>query len=159
MASGNLSGSGGTPLSPDVGMQLQETYRQAAAGPADSQQEEPPKPTPFSLRLSTEEREALDAAAGGMPLGAYIRSRLLGEDVAPRRTRGRFPVKDHEALGRLLGELGRSRIANNLNQLARAVNSGSLPVSPETEADIQETCAAIREMRRELLTALGLPVE
>ena len=47
-----------------------------------------------------------------MSLGAYIRERLFGEDAAPRKTRGKFPVKDHEALGRVLAALGSSRLSS-----------------------------------------------
>ncbi|MCQ0091388.1 hypothetical protein [Roseovarius sp. M141] len=96
----------------------------------------PKYPPPFSLRLTFEERTKLDELAGGQPLGRYIREQLLGNDAAPRKKRGRYPVKDHEALGRVLGALGSSRLSSNLNQLARASNTGSLPVTPETEAEI-----------------------
>lgn len=112
---------------------------------------------PFSLRLSFEERARLARDAAGLPLGAYIRERLFDEEAQPRRTRGRFPVKDHEALARVLAELGRSRLANNLNQLARAANTGSLPVTPETEEELARACAAVAEIRQELLRALGVP--
>lgn len=112
-------------------------------------------PPPFSLRLTFEERAKLDKAAAGMSLGAYIRDQLLGAQASPRKTRGKFPVKDHEALGRVLGQLGNSRLSNNINQLAKAVNTGSLPVTPETENELQEASAAIQAMREELLRALG----
>lgn len=112
-------------------------------------------PPPFSLRLTFEERAKLEKNAAGMALGAYIRERLLGEDAVPRRTRGRFPVKDQEALGRVLAALGQSRLSANVNQLARAVNSGSLPVTPETEAALQEACADIAAIRHDLMRALG----
>ena len=91
-----------------------------------------------------------------MALGAYIRDRLFGDDAAPRQTRGRFPVKDYAALGRVLAALGQSRLSNNLNQLAKAVNTGSLPVTPETEADLRQACKDVQAMRRDLLIALGL---
>ncbi|MBV50677.1 MAG: plasmid mobilization relaxosome protein MobC [Sulfitobacter sp.] len=110
---------------------------------------------PFSLRLSFDERGILEHDAAGMALGAYIRERLFGEDVTPRTTRGKFPVKDHAALGRVLGALGQARLANNLNQLARAVNSGSLPVTPETEEELRRACAAVLAMREDILCALG----
>lgn len=42
-----------------------------------------------------------------------------------------------------------------MNQLAKAVNTGSLPVTPETEAEIKEACREISEMRDELMAALG----
>lgn len=85
----------------------------------------PKYPPPFSLRFTFEERAMLDMLRGSMPLGRYIREQVLGDDAAPRKKRGRYPVKDHEALGRVLGALGSSRLSQNLNQLARASNSGS----------------------------------
>jgi len=112
-------------------------------------------PPPFSLRLTYEERARLDAERGGMTLAAYIRERLFGVDAAPRKKRGNSPVQDKEALGRMAGALGQSRLSQNMNQLAKAVNSGSLPVTPETEAEIKEACREISEMRAELLAALG----
>lgn len=116
-------------------------------------------PKPFSLRLTFEERAALERAAAGMPVGAYIRARLFDGGDHPRRTRGKHPVKDHRLLGKVLGELGQSRLANNLNQLARAANSGSLPVTPETEAALQDACDEVRRLRADLLRALGLAAE
>ena len=112
-------------------------------------------PPPFSLRLTYEERAQLLAAAKGKPLGAYIRERLLGDEASPRKRQGNSPLKDEEALGRVLGALGRSRLAANLNQLAKAVNTGSLPVTPETEADLKQACRDVAEMRADLLRALG----
>ncbi|WP_112322023.1 plasmid mobilization relaxosome protein MobC [Oceanibium sediminis] len=114
------------------------------------------KPKPFSLRLSFDERARLEQDASGMALGAYIRDRLFGDDAAPRQTRGHFPVKDYAALGRVLAALGQSRLSNNLNQLAKAVNTGSLPVTPETEADLRQACKDVQAMRSDLLIALGL---
>ncbi len=116
-------------------------------------------PTPFSLRLTFEERAALENAAGNSPLGAYIRSKLFEGSEAPRkvRTRTRQPLKDDKALGALLGELGKARIANNLNQLAKAANTGSLPVTPDTEKALQDACGAVQNMRGLLMQALGYP--
>jgi len=116
----------------------------------------PKKPAPFSLRLSFDERARLEQDAAGMALGAYIRDRLFGEDVAPRKTRGKAPVKDFAALGRVLAALGQSRLSSNLNQLAKAVNTGSLPVTPETEEDLWQACKDVQAMRRDLMIALGL---
>lgn len=118
----------------------------------------PPKgkyPPPFSLRLTFEERARLEKEAAGMSLGAYIRTRLLGGDATPRRTRGKFPVKDHKALARALAALGASRLSNNLNQLAHSANMGGLPVTPETEAELKEAYRAVQDIRAELMKALG----
>lgn len=134
---------------------LSHDFNKLAAAAKPKPRAKPKCPPPFSLRLSFEERARLVRDAAGMSLGAYIRERLFGEDVAPRKTRGKFPVKDHEALGRVLGALGSSRLSSNLNQLAKAANTGSLPVTPETEAELREACAAVLVMREELLLALG----
>lgn len=127
-------------------------FNEIAAAEADAPKKYPP---PFSLRLTQEERARLEAEANGKPLGAYIRERLLGDDVAPRKKPGNSPVKDKEALGRVVGALGASRLSSNLNQLAKAVNTGSLPVTPETEAELVEACREIADVRADLLRALG----
>lgn len=114
-----------------------------------------PAPPPFSLRLTFEERQQLEADAGDMPLGAFIRKRLLGDGAAHRKRKGNSPVKDKAALARVLGALGQSRLSSNLNQLAKAVNTGSLPVTPETEADLKAACRDIAALRADLLRALG----
>jgi hypothetical protein len=117
------------------------------------------RPPPFSLRLTQEERQQLERRAAGTSLGAYIRACLFGENEAnpafKRRTRSKFPVKDHKALAHVLSQLGASRLASNLNQLAKAVNTGSLPVSPETERDLQAACRDIRAIKDMLMRALG----
>ncbi|WP_170401470.1 plasmid mobilization relaxosome protein MobC [Ruegeria arenilitoris] len=110
---------------------------------------------PFSLRLTFEERARLEEAANGVPLGAYIKAVLFSQDLQKVRRRGQNPVGDQEALGRVLAALGGSRLSNNLNQLARAVNTGTLPVHPEIEDELREACADIATMREELLRALG----
>lgn len=112
-------------------------------------------PPPFSLRLTFEERARLLDLAGGAPLGAYIRERLLTDVVSARRAR-KSPVRDGEALAKVLACLGQSRLSSNLNQLAKAVNTGSLPVTPETEQSLVAACEEVRQMRQALIAALGL---
>ncbi len=115
-----------------------------------------PRTPPFSLRLSFEERARLEQEAADMALGAYIRARVFDDSRPPRRSRGKRPVKDYQELARLAAALGNSRLSSNVNQLARAVNSGSLPVTPETELALLEACADIAWMRIALMKALGL---
>ncbi|MFY9351141.1 MAG: hypothetical protein WBL20_04840 [Sphingobium sp.] len=111
---------------------------------------------PLSLRLSRHERARLDRDAAGMSLGAYIKWRLFDPDRPPPRTRGKAPVRDHILLSQLMALLGQSRLSSNVNQLAKAANSGSLPVTPETESDLRHACRDIAEIRRMLMQALGL---
>lgn len=114
------------------------------------------RPTPFSLRLTFEERAKLERDSAGMALGAYIRARLLDPDLVAPRKRGKFPVKDHQALAQLLGLLGQSRLANNINQLARAANTGSLPVTPEVESALLSAVGDVNDMRQLLIQALNI---
>nr|WP_321361382.1 plasmid mobilization relaxosome protein MobC [uncultured Hyphomonas sp.] len=107
---------------------------------------------PFSLRLSEEERVQLKASADGQPLGAYIKSRLFSG--AQYRSRAR--QVDREALGKVLGALGQSRISQNLNQIAKAANIGALPVTPELVEELHETCAELKSLRQDIMAALGL---
>jgi len=111
---------------------------------------------PISLRMTFEEKARLERDAAGMSLAAYIRWRLFEPSAPPPKSRSKFPVKDHRSLSKLIGLLGQSRIANNLNQLARAANSGSLIMEPQTERDIRDAAQDIADMRRLLLEALRL---
>jgi len=88
---------------------------------------------PFCLRFSFEDRAKLEQEAGNQPLVTYIRSQLLENPTPRKRKRHKKPSRNNKLLGKILGQLGASRIASNLNQIARAINSGSLIVSPETE--------------------------
>ncbi len=108
---------------------------------------------PFSLRLSFEEKAALKEMAGDVPLGAFIKA-VLFDGAAHNVLRKDPKVSDDEALGHVLGALGKSRLSNNVNQLAKAVNMGALPVTPETEAELQQACADIAAMREALMRAL-----
>lgn len=111
---------------------------------------------PFSLRLTPEDRLRLEHEAGDMSIGSYIRWRLFDPEDPPPRHRAKFPVKDHAALSRALALLGGSRIANNLNQLAKAAHSGSLPLTPDIETELREAVAHVAELRAMLIAALGL---
>lgn len=124
-------------------------YRADGTEPAEG------SPAPFSLRLTFEERASLEPAAGAMPLGAYIRSQVFRGKKTRRRRRYKRPVKDYEVRGQLLAMFGEARLANNLNQLAKAANTGSLPVTPETEKALREACAEVHAIRKMVLQALG----
>ncbi len=115
------------------------------------------KPSPrVTLRLTEDELERLKRAAAGVSVSSYIRDKLFGKDVSLRKTRRRNPVKNEEALAQVLGKLGQSRIANNLNQIAYEANCGSLLMDEETEREIKLACARIAWIRVKLIEALGL---
>lgn len=112
------------------------------------------RPSPVSIRFSDSEKTRLREKAGAMPLGTYVKQVVLGDEVKPNRRRA-APVADLKALGQILGLMSQSRMANNLNQLAKAANLGALPVEKEVETDLRDACANITLMRRLLLRALG----
>lgn len=103
------------------------------------------------IRLSDAEHERLitDADNAGMSLGAYLRACALG-DAGPRAAR-KPPVAKREML-RLLGHIG--KIGSNLNQLARAVNSGEDPNG--LADDIKAAVVDHSDMRKMVRKTLGL---
>lgn len=113
---------------------------------------------PFSLRLTSEEHAALNQAAGDTSMANYARSRLFGAETPLRKKRGLNPVKDREALGRVLGRLGASGVIDNLKQMTEAARGGYLTMDPATETVLLTACHEINLMRNDLMQALGLRV-
>jgi len=109
-----------------------------------------------TLRLSVEDHARLQELANGMALSTYIRAQALGEALPRRKTRSNASVADKRALAQILGLLGQSRIANNLNQLAYHANIGSLVMDEETQAQIEQAYDHIIFLRQSLIKALGM---
>lgn len=109
----------------------------------------------IAFRVTEAEHDQIERAADGRPVGPYLRHLGLQLDAPPPRRR-RKAVKEDAPLRQVLAILGQSNIPNNLNQLTRAANSGSLDFTPDTEAAIFEACNAVLEIRSLLFEALGL---
>ena len=118
----------------------------------------PPKKTSprITLRLTAEEDAKLRQLCEGMTVSAYIRQRLFGENTARRKRRSHVPVQDQASMAKVLGMLGDSRIANNLNQLAFHANTGTLLIDDQTTSQINEAYEHVCIMRDTLIKALGL---
>ena len=110
----------------------------------------------ITLRLSEEELAKLQSAAAGMTLSAYVRERLFGKVASLRKVRNPSPVKDQQALARVLGLLGQSEIAANLRTLAYEARCGSILLDDVTFAKIDAAYAHVANMRHHLISALGL---
>ena len=110
---------------------------------------------PFSLRLTPQERALLAERAGQKSLGEYIRQTLFQTQTPTRRVRKPKPVQDHVALGQILGLMGQSHIAQNLEELKKAVQTGELIVPHEATASLHEARAEMQALRALLLQALG----
>ena len=80
--------------------------------------EHQPETKPFSMRLTAKERALLDAHCGGRSWAAFIREQVFGEQTSVRRTVRRPRIED-QSLASALAGLGQSRLASNLNQLAK----------------------------------------
>ncbi len=108
------------------------------------------------MRLTPEERAKLEHDDAGLSLSEYIRLRVFDENRCKRRTRSKHQVKDHKLLTQLLGELGRARLANNLNQLAKSANYGLLIITTEVKTALLNACADIRHIRKIFMDSLEL---
>lgn len=112
-------------------------------------------PPPFSLRLTPAEREELEKLADGRPLGQFLKEAALfyGDKLPPSR---KLSPEDRKLLAQVLGTLGQSRLSSNINQLARAANSGSLPVNEDVIKRLNESASTIFWMRNNLIQALKI---
>ena len=113
---------------------------------------------PLSFRVTPTEKAHLKSLAGNLRLSTYIRGRLLEVAEVPRK-KVHTPKHDQKLLGAILGALGQTRIASNLNQIAKAANMGALPVTEDVEADLHEACDYIRQIRSDLINALNIKVQ
>jgi hypothetical protein len=102
----------------------------------------------FHFRVTGKERAEIEEAANkaGLAPGSYARGKLLGGNP-PRAVRA-LPI-ERQALALLLAQIG--RVGGNLNQLAKAGNSG-LPVDA---ADVAPALADLRAIRDEIRALLG----
>jgi hypothetical protein len=142
-------------------MSLNVEFANKASGkfPKKSQTKQKAKRlAPFSLRLSAQEKAALEKEANGLPLGTYVRWKVLDKPPLRQRRTGQS-IEDRKALGQALALLGNSRLSSNLNQLAFAANTGSLPLTPEVEAELRDAFTDIRFIRAFLLVAMGMQEE
>lgn len=137
-------------------MKLREEWPYIPVDYAPQKSTKAKQQSPVSVRLSQDERTKLEADAKGTSLSAHIRERLFGDGETPRKRQSRIPTIDQAALARVLGLLGRTRISNNLNQLAKASHVDQLAWDDPARQQIDEAYKLVREMRDELIRALGL---
>ena len=141
-------------MSGDIIDQAQNAFK----GKPKSKNDKPAKryPTPVCVRFTEEERALLEEKAGDLTTSAYVRLCVLGEDAPKHRTRSKKTVEDHQAIGQLIGALGRSNVPNNLNQLSKAVHRGDLPLASDVALDLKKAAFELAYMRQMLMAALGL---
>jgi len=113
-----------------------------------------PKDSMLCIRMTHEEKRILEqrSEAASLSISEYGRWCMLKEECAPRKTRGKHPVKDYGILGAILAALGRTRIASNLNQIAKNINNGTIEMTPEVKQAIMEACEFIKHILSSLPT-------
>ncbi len=137
-------------------------FAQAAALPTET--DEKKRPPPYSIRFSEDERARLNRDAGALSWAAYIRLKLFCDDGNPpprkKLTRKKHsPSAELAVLAQLLGAIGKSELAPSMRDIASAAKVGALPVTPELEQELFAACAAIQDMRSELISALGIKAQ
>ncbi len=110
----------------------------------------------ITIRLKPEEYALLTAKAGKKPLSTFFRDLALREAKARRTPNIAAPTKDRQALAQVLALLGKSDLSKSMADLAESAKLGTLPVTEETEAEIQTTCAEIAKIKSALMRALGI---
>jgi len=107
----------------------------------------------FSLRLTYEERAKLEESADGKSLAIFIRSKLFDENAIANR---KEVFRNRTLCAKILGLLGQSELRQNLNELSQAVQSGSLIVTPDTQAMLEQALEDVVFMRDTLIKELGV---
>jgi hypothetical protein len=111
-----------------------------------------------SFRVTSAERQTLDAAAAGRRLtfSDYARSTLLG---IPPRAATRRPRVDTALLARLLAKFG--IIASALTDIARTARmaSAELTFMPSVERELAHELRTLGHCRRQLMRALRRKAE
>ncbi|MEM7720741.1 MAG: plasmid mobilization relaxosome protein MobC [Pseudomonadota bacterium] len=130
-------------------------FNEAAQQPAPAASKDRTALSPFTLRLTTEERTRLEELAAGMTLSAYVRACLFAEDTKLRKSRPSDAMADKRTAAEALALLGQSRIASNLNQLAHHANLGILILGEPENAQIEEAYDNVLAIRTLLMEALG----
>ena len=104
----------------------------------------------YSVRFTDAEAAELEhkASDAGLSVASYLRAASLG-DAGPRAAR-RPPV-EREQLVLLSGLVG--KLGSNVNQIARALNSGDAPDG--LSDDIKAAAVEVAEMRATIREALG----
>lgn len=119
-----------------------------------------PKTTSISVRVTEEEKAALQAMAGTMALAHFIRKRLF-EDEAEKRPKHYAkkkyqPSLEAKDLAQLLGMFGQSELATAVLALSLAATQGNLEVTDEVEEKIECACDDIETIKKSLILALSI---
>ena len=119
-----------------------------------------PKTSSISVRVTEEEKAALQAMAGTMALAHFIRKRLFEDNAEKRpkhhRKKKYPPSLEAKDLAQLLGMFGQSELATAVLALSLAATQGNLDVTDEVEEKIECACDDIETIKKSLILALSI---
>lgn len=114
---------------------------------------------PYSVRITPVQRRFISEQAQQMKMSdaQWSRYQMFDNTNLTASYSGLItPQYDDKAIAQLLYFLGQSRIANNLNQLAKQANMGTLVMNPDGYHKIDQSYRGVQWMRSTLIQALGL---
>ncbi|WP_238365455.1 hypothetical protein [Mesobacterium pallidum] len=111
------------------------------------------KDTRLTIRLTPEERLALEAKAGDRALSAFVRDLALAE-AANKRANTRVPAASSRELAQVLALLGQSGALQGLDRLGAAATNGIVALDEVERGQIDTARAEIGEIRALLMQAL-----
>ncbi len=116
------------------------------------------KRKPYSILMSEAERHhiARKAAPLGITVPEFMRLSSLNQDITKALAIKDKKQADREAAALLMTALARSNIPSNLNQIAKAIHTGTLTFSIDTDKQLLEACSMVREIRNTLIIRQGL---
>ena len=114
------------------------------------------KPLYVTLRVTAEEKEKLRTDAGNLSISDHVRSRLFGDDVKPRKARGKHVIKDKQSLALILRTIGGAPFSNRMHRLLLAHEENRLGLDRELADELRAMAWDIATMRNALVKALGL---
>ncbi|GAB2707763.1 plasmid mobilization protein [Aliiglaciecola aliphaticivorans] len=111
-----------------------------------------------TIRYSDKEYDNITQKAKALNLktATFIRARTLADDIEEVKRYALTPIEERKDIALILSALGASRMASNLNQIAYAINTGTLVLSPDVIKQITDACETLKWMRGALTQALGL---
>lgn len=115
--------------------------------------------SPYSIRFTLPQRAFIreQSLATKMSESEWIRQILFSDSKLNLVKHQALVKRAHQKdLSRVIYLLGKSRIPNNLNQIAKGINTGTLIVSPDTERHIHDTYRMVLWIRKTLIEQLGL---
>lgn len=115
---------------------------------------------PTSIRFTLYEHQRLEFMAQklGLKKSEFIRVAVFSKEVERAFELLITRREERKEMARVLAAIGASRIASNLNQLAKAANTGCLELSPTVIAQLNEAYDTVMRMNRMLITFQGVKI-